>query len=303
MATARGEWTPRRARSVPVKLSSSGRGTSYTRLRGVVESALEVAYRGGWPARVWGRLPGTCHVHVIRRTFGVLPRGTPALRIGYASDLHAGPTTPTALLERAADALAEEELDVLLLGGDFVFLEVTPAKLDALERFVQRAKAKRTLAVLGNHDLWTHHHAIERALVRAGAELIVNRSVRLAPHHAAVAIVGLDDPWTGVPDAERAFHGADDAALRIVLCHSPDGVPLAAGRNVSLYCCGHTHGGHVAAPWGALYVPGPLGKTMSSGFHEAFGTRVFVSRGLGGIELPVRTFAPPDVAVFHLTSG
>ena len=285
-----------------MKLSSSGRGTGYSRGRGIVEAILAMAYRGDWPARLWERYPGSCDVHVVRRSFRLLAPGCPDLRIGFASDLHIGPTTPPRLLEEAADKLAAEDLDVLLLGGDYVFLDASAAKASALEAFIRRASARTTLAVLGNHDLWTTHGRLEQSLAAAGASLIVNRSVRLGAPHDQVVITGLDEPWTGKPDAARAFRDAESAQVRIVLCHSPDAVPLLEGRDVSLFVCGHTHGGHVALPWGPVIVPGPIGKEMPAGFYEAHGAQIFVSRGLGGIELPFRTFAPPDVAVLTLTA-
>jgi predicted MPP superfamily phosphohydrolase len=285
-----------------MKLTSSGRGTGYSRRRGVVESILAAAYRGDWPARLWERYPGSCDVHVVRRSLRLLPSGCPDLRVGFASDLHIGPTTPPRLLDDAADKLAAEDVDVLLLGGDYVFLDASPAKASALERFIRRARARRTLAVLGNHDLWTTPGRLERSLAAAGASLVVNASVRLEAPHDAVTITGLDEPWTGAPDADRAFLGTRSAHVRVVLCHSPDAVPLIEGRDVALFVCGHTHGGHVALPWGPVIVPGPIGKAMPAGFYEAHGAKVFVSRGLGGIELPFRTFAPPDVAAFTLTA-
>jgi predicted MPP superfamily phosphohydrolase len=285
-----------------LKLSSSGRGTHYTVTRGVIESILGVLYRRDWPARLWAQVPDRCTVNVIRRTLRVLPAGTPDLRLGFASDLHIGPTTPARVLEGAADALAAEALDLLLLGGDYVFLEASRAKARALEAFVRRARAKRTVAVLGNHDLWTAHAKLEQSLEAAGASLLINANVRLATPHEDVALVGLDDPWTGAPDASLAFRGAATAGTRIVLCHSPDGIVMVEGRDVALFLCGHTHGGHVALPWGPIIVPGRAGKEMWAGFHEAYGAQVFVSRGLGGIELPIRTFARPDVAVLTLTA-
>jgi len=294
----------RGARRVPslVKLSSSGRGTGYSRLRGLTESLLGVVYERDWPARLWARHPRSCVVHTHRRSLRVLPAGCADLRVGFASDLHIGPTTPPQLLHDAASQLAAEELDVLLLGGDYVFLEATPQKAAALESFVRRAAARRTFAVFGNHDLWTTHERLAQSLRAAGAELLVNASARLGSPHEGVAIVGLDEPWTGAPDADLAFREAGEASTRVVLCHSPDGVPLIEQRGVSLYVCGHTHGGHIALPWGPILVPGPMGKTMTAGFFTAHGAHVFVSRGLGGVELPMRTFATPDVAVLTLTS-
>ncbi len=52
--------------------------------------------------------------------------------------------------------------------------------------------------------------------------------------------------------------------------------------------------------WGPLVVPGRVGKKFPHGFRHAPPLHVHVSRGVGGIELPIRTFAAPEVAVFEL---
>ena len=78
---------------------------------------------------------------------------------------------------------------------------------------------------------------------------------------------------------------------------------MLSGR-VELLLCGHTHGGHVALPgYRPIIVPGPVGKVHPHGVHERDGTVLFVSRGVGGIEVPVRTWAPPDVVVVTLRSA
>jgi predicted MPP superfamily phosphohydrolase len=47
--------------------------------------------------------------------------------------------------------------------------------------------------------------------------------------------------------------------------------------------------------------PGPYSKQLPFGLHRVEGTWVFVSRGVGATELPMRTFAPPDVALVTIT--
>ena len=279
-----------------------GRGRHYARRRALWEAALRLLYAGDWPARAWARWPGATRVRVVRHALR-LPLRAP-LRVAFASDLHLGPTTPDALLDRAFARLEEAAPDVLLLGGDYVFLDATAARARRLGELVRAVPARTKLAVLGNHDLWTRHDRLERALGHAGAEVLVNRAVRLPPPHHEVALVGLDDPWTGAPDAARALAGAAGARVILGLAHAPDAVLLLAAHTprVDLLFCGHTHGGQIALPGGrALVVPGRAGKRWPWGLHATpGGGRLFVSRGLGGIELPVRTWAPPDVAVFDL---
>jgi predicted MPP superfamily phosphohydrolase len=228
----------------------------------------------------------------------VLPPGTPPLRLGFASDLHLGPTTPERLVGAVERLLAAAELDLLLLGGDYVFLDATPAKAARLAELVRRAGARRTLAVMGNHDLWTEHALLERALRSAGAEVLENAGVRLGGAHACVWVAGLDDPWSGRPDAAPAFAGSGPGDVRLAFSHAPEALPFVAPFAPRLLLVGHTHGGHVALPGGRpIVVPGPLGRRHPSGWYQFGTTTLGVSRGVGGVEVAFRTFAPPDVVL------
>jgi predicted MPP superfamily phosphohydrolase len=268
--------------------------------RGLLELILRGLYTVDWPAWLWGLFPQATRVRRVAHR--VPARVKVPLKIGFISDLHVGPTTPAGTLDRAFALLDDANLDVLLLGGDYVLLEATPARARRLAELVARVHAPVKLAVLGNHDLWTDHALIEAELTRAGATVLVNASYRLPSPHDEVVVVGLDDPWTGEPKAE-AFDGSE-AAVRIVLCHSSDAVPLADGRGVSLYVCGHTHGGHIALPGPTpVVIPGLFGRKWPHGLHHVGGMPLFVSRGVGGTELPMRANAPPDVGIFWLTSG
>jgi hypothetical protein len=87
-----------------------------------------------------------------------------------------------------------------------------------------------------------------------------------------------------------------------VLCHSPDGLGRLAGLRFDVFIAGHTHGGHVAAPWGPIVLPhGTLCRRFAAGPASCDGGWICVSRGLGGVEVPVRTFAPPDIMLLDLS--
>jgi len=286
---------------------SRGRGRNYTALRGLVELACELCWAGGWPARIGNLRPD--RPRLARFELALLEPGSPRLRLGLASDLHIGPTTAPRQIELGLELLDRENLDVLLLGGDYVFLEATPKRSQMLARLVDGVRAPLKLAVLGNHDLWTHHQRLERALESAGVRLLVNETVPLAAPHDGVHIVGLDEPWTGIRAPERALASTRDANVRVVLCHSPDGLDMldqCDGPSIDLYVCGHTHGGHVALPGGVPIIlpPGSRQRAYAHGLRSAgtIARHVYTSRGLGNTELPFRLFAPPDVALFELTS-
>lgn len=46
-----------------------------------------------------------------------------------------------------------------------------------------------------------------------------------------------------------------------------------------------------------IIVPGPLGRRFAHGRFDVDGRTLLVSRGVGGAELPFRTFAQPDIVV------
>ena len=274
-----------------------------------LERALGWLYAGGWPARAWARVPGATRVTLVEKRIEVAgrPAGRAPLRLAFASDLHLGPTTPHEVLDNAFDLLRAAKPDLLALGGDYVYLGATQDRVRELNDRVNGVAAAMKVAVLGNHDFWARPARLEVALSGAGTIVLVNEALRLPPPHDDIAIVGLDDPYTsedraaGEKAVDRALAEIADAAVRIAICHSPDGILWLRGKGVQLLLCGHTHGGHIALPgYRPLIMPSPMGRLYPWGFHDVDGMTVFVSRGVGGSIVPVRTWAPPDVAVFDI---
>jgi hypothetical protein len=286
-----------------IKLKSPGRGGQFSIARGIVETLQRVMFAGRWPARVLDRVPAATRVQLIEHELHLSDGDASAelapLRLAFISDLHIGPLTPPKLLDNAFQLLAQLAPDVLVLGGDYVFLEVNQAMARELEERVAAVPARTKLAVLGNHDLWTHHPVIERALERAGCRVLINDAQRLPPPHDRFAIVGIDEPWTGRADGGLAF-AASDAPIKIAVSHAPEGLPFVEGRGAKLLLCGHTHGGQIALPRGPVVVHGPLGRRWPSGLHHLSGMDLFVSRGIGLVDVPLRAYAPSDVSLFTL---
>ena len=278
-----------------------GRGARYSRGRHLVEWTLANAYRGHWPAKLvkaLGLQPRVRAVHhrVAARTW---PAGCRPLRIAFASDLHAGPTTHPSTLDDAFSVLAAARADVVFLGGDYVFLYADYVDQIA-SRVRQLAPPLGIYAVMGNHDLWADDAAIARALADAGARVLVNERVVLPAPFEHVALAGLDDPWTGTAPALPLFE--DDDRVRVVLVHAPEAMTQLAGEPFDLALCGHTHGGHIALPGGVpILVPGPLSRTYAHGRYALPRDRtLIVSRGVGSTEVSLRLNADPDILVVEL---
>jgi predicted MPP superfamily phosphohydrolase len=264
-----------------------GRGRHYSLSRAVVDTVLTRAYAFDWPAR----LPGRMAVRRVDVALDVAGLDAP-LKLGFASDLHAGPTTPQRTLEEAFAILRDFAPDALLLGGDFVLFDARHCeRLVPLLCSVPAPLGR--YAVPGNHDLWADDRRIARTLARAGVDLLINRTVRLPGR--AVSVGGLDDEWTGAPHYEAAF--ASPAPTHVLLMHSPDHAPqLMPELRFTLALCGHTHGGQVALPSGKpIFMVSELSRRYAHGRFELPGGPMFVSRGVGNVEFPLRAFAAPDV--------
>jgi predicted MPP superfamily phosphohydrolase len=270
------------------------------RLSSRIEASL---YHGGWPvtlARAVGIRPCVrIRQHAIALNHGWLP--IPPLKLAFASDFHAGPTTDPSVLLAACAQLSAATPDVLLLGGDFV--TVLPAEIDWLAAELGKIPAPLgRFAVLGNHDWWSDVSRIVRRLEANGIQVLTNRNVQLEPPFDNVWICGIDDHSCGRPDAAAALRGAE--GIRILLMHAPSGLLDLAGEHFHLALCGHTHGGQLALPGGvAIVVPhGRLSRRYARGRFgiEGSGTLV-VSVGLGCVALPLRLFADPEIVVCDLT--
>jgi predicted MPP superfamily phosphohydrolase len=249
-----------------------------------------------WPARLAVRLGASVDVEIERHDVSIPALGdVPPLTIAFASDFHAGPTTPRPLLYRAAAALAELRADLLLLGGDFVSLRASYAR-EIIRLLAGVPAPLGRYTVLGNHDHWAGVAKIDAELAAGGITLLTNRHARLSVPYQAVSVCGLDDHTSGEPHAAGALDGA--AAVRLLLMHAPSGLLDIGDRAFSVALCGHTHGGQIALPGGRpLVVPhGALSRRHLAGRYDLErGRTLLVSRGVGCSTLPFRWNSPSSI--------
>jgi predicted MPP superfamily phosphohydrolase len=260
-------------------------------LDGLAASALCAAGGAGWGVFLEPRWVQRSR-HEVR--LPGLPRSADGLRMVQVSDVHASPVTPLAWIEEALAPFVADPPDLFVITGDLVTEH--PEFADGVARALARVPARRgSFAILGNHDWWHCGPALSRALERHGVRHLRNDSVQVE----GLRLVGVDDHWTGQCDMERAFAGVGRDEATVLLMHSPDLVVPAAEAGVGLALAGHTHGGQVRVPgYGALIVPSEYG--YQQGFYGLGGTRLYVNRGLGTLDLRVRTFCRPEIAEFVL---
>ncbi len=268
------------------------------------ESLQALVFGDTWPAalvsRVWPPPPlRVWHERIeLQKPLGTTDR----LRIGFASDFHAGPFTPPESIESACRALVDAGPDLVLLGGDFVSLAARhAARLLTPLRSVTAPLG--VFAVLGNHDHWAGAAAVAEVLKQAGVLLLTNRSHRLTPPYHNTLLVGLDDHISGEPDP--AGPEWDETSATVLLVHQPSGLLDAGNRPFDLAFAGHTHGGQIVLPGGfAPVVPqGALSRRYLAGRYRLdAGRHLLVSVGLGNSGLPLRLGPVPEIIICDLTS-
>jgi uncharacterized protein len=282
-----------------------------------IDYLLDRAFRPwGWAAAASRYLGLQGRVRVSTSTITIQASGvrdhadpppfSPPLRIGFASDFHAGPTTHPSVFEEACGLLRTLRPDVLLLGGDYVSLDA--ANIGTLTRQLSSIGAPGgKFAVMGNHDLGRSETDIVRALEEIGVTVLRNACARLPSPYDDVWICGLDDPIDGDPRADLAMDAAD--GIRVVVMHAPDGLLAIGDRDFTVAFSGHTHGGQLSWPSGKpIVVPaGLLSRRYASGRFQlpgdpAKGRRLIVSRGVGCSALPIRLFSPPEVHLCTLAT-
>jgi len=239
------------------------------------------------------------------------PKDTPPLRLALLSDIHLGNRAMTPeRLGRIVEEVNAARPDIVLIAGDFLAgsrSDGAEAKAAALTAPLSRLRAPLgVVAVLGNHDYWTAPQAVRAALEKAGVTVLVNRAVQRGP----LALLGVDDAFSGHDDVPAALASTRLRGVPVVLSHSPD-VVHRLGTGFPLVLAGHTHCGQVVLPWyGPVTTRAPLAgwkplydPRYRCGLVERDGRTVVVTAGVGSGTTPIRLGAPPDWWLLTLGRG
>jgi predicted MPP superfamily phosphohydrolase len=202
------------------------------------------------------------------------------VRIAHLSDIHVGRLTPEPHVRAAIELANAESPDLVALTGDYVCWR--RHEVDLARTQLAGLRARRVLAVLGNHDYFAGGPAMRQALTDNGYEVMRNISTQVELGGAPLWVVGVDDPVTRHHDFAAAFAGVPNASPRVVLCHSPDVADELPARRADLTLSGHTHGGQ-------MYVRGVTDRLLNKvGLHRrrgmydlGGGNQLYVTPGVG----------------------
>jgi hypothetical protein len=226
------------------------------------------------------------------------------LTVAHLTDVHLYDGLHAAA-RRSMEIVQQVKPDITLVTGD---LMENPGQLDYARAFLEGCRGRlATAVVIGN---WEHYAEItpkqmEGACSAAGATFLFNEALVLAVGAMRVALVGLDDPWVGAPDPARALREVPADAVAIWSFHAPGYADKLVGQpfpKPALMFSGHTHGGQIRLPLIPALTPEGSGRFLAGWYNDTFAP-LFVSRGVGTVDIRARFRCPPEVAVFRLVAG
>jgi uncharacterized protein len=253
---------------------------------------------------VFGRRDYT--IETVPLVLHKLPRALDGFTIVQLSDLHVGTFIGERELAAALSLVRDARPDMIVLTGDL--LDHDPAYAPKLARFARSLGGLARYgvhAIPGNHDYYAGVDATLHALHEAGANVLLNRHVRIGDAGGQFLLGGLDDvkgPLYGGegPRPQEAFRDAPDELARVLLSHNPTSFHEAR-FHADLILSGHTHGGQIT-----MFVnPARLVLTdgLVRGHYSKEGTQLYINRGFGTAGPPVRIGSAPEVSKLILASS
>ncbi|WP_418792205.1 metallophosphoesterase [Phosphitispora sp. TUW77] len=227
-----------------------------------------------------------------------LPAAFEGFRIVQFSDLH-GKLFPDKGLVTQVNALKP---DIVVITGD-LFDEYNETPLEYADNVLGGLTAPYGVYfVYGNNDTYLGYNKIKTALEQLDIKTLANEEVSLEAKGESISLIGLNYTRSVQKTSDFAdimTNGGDPA---IVLTHRPEIIDAASVAGVELVLAGHTHGGQIKSP----YVPKSLHivkkgyEKYMAGLFKVGETQMYVTRGLGVNNIPLRFLTRPEITVITL---
>lgn len=232
-----------------------------------------------------------------------LPREFEGFTITQISDLHFGVYTGPKTVRACVSLANRLRSDVIALTGDYISHSIKHMRACA-DLLAGLEAPLGVFAVLGNHDHWNGAGRVAEQLERVNIQVLRNRSIVWRRVRGSLALAGVDDLWSGQLNLKAAAAGLDGQNVRVLLSHNPDVFEMREARLFDLVLAGHTHGGQINLPViGPAIVPSRYGRKYCAGLISAGRRHIYINRGIGATNPPVRFRCPAEVTVLRLASA
>ncbi|EGY33777.1 metallophosphoesterase [Aggregatibacter actinomycetemcomitans serotype e str. SC1083] len=235
---------------------------------------------------------------VVRHYQVHLDKPMKPLRIGMASDTHLGKFFGGKQLDKLADIMQREKVDIILLPGDIMDDNVNAYLAEKMQPHLAKLKAPLGVyATLGNHDFFGDQARIEREIRKAGIIPLMDES--LVVDNRFVLIGRNDDLVTDRPSTEQLLKGVDTNLPIILLDHRPSEIEQHATLPIDIQVSGHAHNGQI---FPANLIVKFIYR-LSYGYEQINGGHFFVTSGYGFWGVPMRLGSQSEVMIIDVVGG
>jgi len=259
-----------------------------------------------------------------------LPSSWEGKKIAQLSDFQVGMWWDNVnTIDESVEKIIAEKPVAVLISGDFIYHAAPDGKAE-IEEVVDliRPLAEMNIpvyAVLGNHDYGIRNkntqpkpnlaNKLERALEEAGIMVLKNEAIALELNNvtdgeddANLYLVGIGSHWAKNDRVNEALAQVPQDRPRIVLMHNPDSFEAFPANTAPFSVAGHTHGGQIRLPnspqWSWLALT-KEDKVVADGWAKGYGAagnNLYVNRGIGFSDIPIRINCAPEITFFTLRS-
>jgi predicted MPP superfamily phosphohydrolase len=261
-------------------------------------------------------------------------------KIAVVSDFQIGMwMANTRTVAQSIDRIVAERPAAALIAGDFVYKpgdNLTPELVGVSQLLRPLVVAQiPTYAVLGNHDYGAkavteasasdiqRADRIQQALEAIGIQVLKNEAIVLpnterTAENDRLYLVGIGAYLPKQSQPQQAIDRVPSSAARFVLMHNPASFADLPPGTAPIAVAGHTHGGQIRIPflpewswttfvedrssWSWLsQIRGDIVRV--SGWIPGYGNadnRLYINRGIGFSNLPIRFNCRPELTVFTL---
>lgn len=247
--------------------------------------------------------PRMLSVEQVKLTSPYVSASADGFKIAAFSDTHFSPYYTPDRFRRVVENINQIQPDVVVFLGDlfdhYSQYQGNPAEISSLLQEIKAPWGK--FAVFGNHDYGGGAQRFYQDVMNGGGfQVLINQTVNLAQFD--LTITGIDDMLIGygTPDIVNQIPGD---TFNMVLCHEPDAADRITSSHADLMLSSHTHGRQINLPMFDSKILPPLGKNYVRGlysFQNQRGLRLYVTRGLGTTQLPLRFLSIPELTVITL---
>lgn len=216
-----------------------------------------------------------------------------SLRVGFISDLHLSGTSNEKYLEKTFNLLKNQNIDILMIGGDLLDYDHKGLKIDINKYLNMLAPKYGIFVTLGNHEYYGGIEENIKFLKGLNIHLLKDEIVDIH----GIKFVGRDDRHNTFRESlDRLLDQTTSDSPIIVLDHNPLSIEESINSNVDLHLSGHTHNGQ-------FYPYNFIVKKLylnANGYKKFENTNTIVSSGLGSWLIPYRIGSSSQIVIIDI---